>query len=47
VRNYDLFDFAQLSVRAENRINRNISENRHNLKTLCSVSWLHCQKLQA
>jgi len=32
VRNDDLY--ILLSVRAQNRINRNISENRHNLKTL-------------
>jgi len=39
VRNYDFF--ILLSVRAKNQINRNISENRHNLKTLRLVKfWL-------
>jgi len=46
MKNYDLF--ILLRVRAYNQINRNISEYRHNPKTLHLVyfqPWLYCQKI--
>jgi len=39
---YDLFDFR--SYAEQNEINRNFSQNRHNLKTLRLVSWLYATK---